>query len=235
MMRMGKVLVGVVLVGFGALLLLDNLEVVAAGRALADWWPLILVVAGVLAMLGRPRNLPAAVLFGGVGLALLAVTTGLLEAGTLALLWPLLLIGIGLWIVFARRLPVPARGATPDETLDVLAFLSGRDIRSHAHPFRGGSIMALLGGVDLDLRGATLAPGAALNVTAALGGVTIIVPPGWEVVMEGSAILGGYENNTDHGGTPPEGAPRLDVRVQALLGGVEVRARAALPRQPSLT
>jgi len=115
-----------------------------------------------------------------------------------------------------------AAGYAEDE-VDVSALLSGRKITSRSRRFRGGKVAAMFGGVQLDLVDAALAPDARLDVTVAFGGVEILVPPGWRVRMNGPVMLGGYENHTEEEAPPPDDAPRLDVRLQVLLGGAEVK------------
>lgn len=140
--------------------------------------------------------------------------------------WPLLVIGVGAWIVVDAgrgRPPVTA------ETLRITAIFAGRRVASWATPFRSASAIAVFGGVDLDLRSATIAPqGAFVDATAAFGGVKIIVPPEWNVIMSGPAIFGSNENKTQLRGAPAPLSPVLTVRGLALFGGVEVEA-ASLP------
>jgi hypothetical protein len=54
--------------------------------------------------------------------------------------------------------------------------------------------------------------GATLAVTAAFGGVDVIVPRGWRVESKGTPIFGGFDNTAD---APPEGtdAPTLTVDI----------------------
>jgi hypothetical protein len=77
--------------------------------------------------------------------------------------------------------------------------------------------------VTVDLRQARLDPeGATLAVTAAFGGVDVIVPRGWRVESKGTPIFGGFDNNAD---APPEGtdAPTLTVDMSVLFGGAEIK------------
>jgi hypothetical protein len=163
--------------------------------------------------------------------ALFAVeATGWWDAGEVAgLIWPLLLLGLGVTLL-VRRPPVPPVAA--EEVLHLTAVFSGRRAVWAANPFRGASMVALFGGVDLDLRPAVIGPeGAFVDATAAFGGIKVIVPTGWKVVMSGPAIFGGNENNTDAFGAFPVDAPSLTVRALSLFGGVEVQSQPD-PREP---
>jgi hypothetical protein len=107
-----------------------------------------------------------------------------------------------------------------DQLVNVTSVMGASNRRVSTPDFRGGEVTAILGSSDLDLRQASINGEAVLNVFSFLGGITIKVPVDWVIVMEGTAILGGYEEKT----APPTGnQKRLIVRGYAILGGLEVR------------
>ena len=87
--------------------------------------------------------------------------------------------------------------------------------------FRGGALTAVMGGVDLDLSGARLAPeGAVLDIFALWGGIEVKVPEGWQIDLRVFPLMGGVEDRTRPGdGTD---APRLTIRGVFLMAGGEV-------------
>ena len=106
------------------------------------------------------------------------------------------------------------------QTVDVTAVLGGFERRVHTQDFRGGEVTAVMGGCSLDMRGASMTGEAVLHVFAFWGGVTLKVPPDWTVVLQGTPIMGGFEEKTV---APPDSSKRLVVRGYAIMGGVEVR------------
>jgi predicted membrane protein len=86
--------------------------------------------------------------------------------------------------------------------------------------FRGGEITAVMGGCALDLRNSSIQDEAVVTVFAFWGGVTLKVPPDWTVVLNGTPIMGGFEEKTI---APPDNSKRLIIRGYAIMGGVEVR------------
>lgn len=52
------------------------------------------------------------------------------------------------------------------------------------------------------------------------GGVTLRCPPDWTVILEGTPILGSFDEKTVR---PPGNGKRLVIRGYAIMGGVEVR------------
>ncbi len=212
---------GLLLVLLGLVFLLDALGALDAGETLADWWPLAIVAVGLLRLADRPPDRIGGAITAGIGLVLLAFSLDLADWSVMAYLWPIALIGVGAWLVFGRERTAAA--AHDDDAVSAIVLLSGRELAPTSSAFRGGSLFAALGGIDLDLRGATLHPeGARIDATVLLGGCDIKVPPGWRVRISGPAILGAYENHTQHQVLPPD-APTLELRVLVALGGLDVK------------
>lgn len=87
-------------------------------------------------------------------------------------------------------------------------------------------VVAVFGGVELDLREARLPPGPIeFDVTAMFGGVQIVVPPTLAVEVHGTAIFGGFEHMDRASATPDANAPLLRIHGRALFGGVQVETR----------
>ncbi len=82
----------------------------------------------------------------------------------------------------------------------------------------------VFGGCDLDFRQARIPPeGVHVNAVCVFGGVDIIVPPDFNVEVNGFAIFGGFDNH-HHGGETP-GAPLIKVTGFAMFGGVDVKVK----------
>ena len=137
----------------------------------------------------------------------------------------LILLG-ALWAigqVLARRRTVG--DATSDE-FELAGYLGGAQRTSTAASLRRGVVRVFCGGVDLDLREATLGPaGATLELSAVWGGVNVTVPRSWRVLVENRSTLGGVDAHVTPGEELPDDAPLLRVLVSARLGGVAIRAR----------
>jgi predicted membrane protein len=85
------------------------------------------------------------------------------------------------------------------------------------------SVVAAMGGVELDLRQAELVgEEPSIRVTVAMGGVQILVPQGVEVdAHDVAAIMGGRDVKVPEA---PPGAPRIRIHGVVVMGGLEVRA-----------
>ncbi|HSA54447.1 MAG TPA: DUF1707 domain-containing protein [Gemmatimonadaceae bacterium] len=118
--------------------------------------------------------------------------------------------------------PAVSTAVTPRRK--VIAFMSGV-VRRGAWlvPARMRAV-AVMGGVELDLREATLgAHETDIYAVAFMGGIVVTVPPTARVEADGFAIMGGFEDQLEHPGSTDPAAPVVRVRGFALMGGVEIR------------
>jgi hypothetical protein len=91
------------------------------------------------------------------------------------------------------------------------------------------SVVAVLGGVQLDLREARFSQReVTIDVFTLMGGVDITVGEDMDVDVSGVGIMGGFDHRASGPGVP--GAPRVRVVGLALMGGVNVRRRP--PKRP---
>lgn len=229
-MRTRGLVLGSALIGIGLLFLLEETDAINdAGAIIADWWPVIVLVAAAEHLLDRDRPVGGGLLLAAVGAVLLAITTDLVGAPVWSLVWPVVLILVGVWLLARPRPPglhavthTARDGQTPEASVRATAFFSSRRVVSTARPLAGGAVTALFGAVDLDLTGASIEDGATIEAAAIFGGVDITVPHGWRVVVDGPAIFGGTDNTVPPPTDPA--APTLRVDATALFGGIEVRA-----------
>jgi hypothetical protein len=122
---------------------------------------------------------------------------------------------------------LPSRGDETSDDVALVAIFDGIRLTSRAQAFRGGSLLSWFGGIDLDLREATLAPDARLTTTALFGGISLRVPPGWRVESDVRALAGGVDLRGDGAENGQPDAPTLRLDGLAAFGGVSVVARAA--------
>jgi predicted membrane protein len=224
----GAILFGLILIAIGGLVLLANMNILPFDLDLGHWWPLILVVLG-LVHLWNNRNIFD---FSGLFLILLGVVFLMATLGTICWsdiwrYWPAVLILLGISIIFKRHpvaLPGFGRGGTPssDASVSINNILSGSDRRINSQEFKGGDISNILGGTKLDLLEAKLAPGDwLLTVSTVLGGVEIMVPRDWQIEVHPTSLLGGIDDHTRQ--NPAGGGGKLVIKASALLGGIDIK------------
>jgi predicted membrane protein len=109
--------------------------------------------------------------------------------------------------------------ASIDEFKEV-AVMGGVQRKNLSSDFRGGEATAVMGGIDIDLRDATMERReAVLDVSSVMGGVKIRVPQDWTVVSRVNTIMGGYKDETRR---PKEDDHRLILKGTLLMGGLKV-------------
>ncbi|MGH8927863.1 MAG: LiaF transmembrane domain-containing protein, partial [Acidimicrobiia bacterium] len=214
----GRLFVGSVVVALGAIYLLDYAGALDAGDVIATWWPVVLIGAAVMALIANPGHWMTPAIVAAVGAMILLRTTEVIDS--LAIVGPILLMAVGLMVIFGRGFG--QRLDSRQNRISSFNIFSGSEIASHSDRFEGGSIGALFGGTEIDLRDAQPAPGAKLDVFVAFGGAEIKVPQGWHVITHGMPIFGGFENVTAKEAVPAD-APVLDINATVLFGGLEVK------------
>jgi hypothetical protein len=125
--------------------------------------------------------------------------------------------------------PAVARSAeiahAADERGSVVAILTGAQRKGAWEPPETLNVLNVLGGANLDFREAELLEGVTeVVVTAILGGVNIIAPPGADVQSDGFALMGEFAHLAHR--SPHPDSPVLRIRGFALLGSVSVKVKA---------
>jgi len=115
---------------------------------------------------------------------------------------------------------VPARGM-------MIAVMGGNERRGSWIVPRHFKVFAFMGGADIDLREARFGPGVTeIDVTAVMGGVAILVPPGVRVECFGAAFMGSFEGHVGDATALSALHPTVRISGIAIMGGVEARTRA---------
>ena len=176
----------------------------------AQFWPVLIVVAGLFLILGRPRHRRQ-------DTSMAAADSGSERPA-----------GLGQANSNAAGDAAPERRAGPrhtnsSDTIRVSHILGGGQERVTSQDFQGGEISAILGGMELDLRDAGLHQGrATLDATIVCGGLELRVPRNWRVNLQATTLLGGTENRHQQ---PPseESTGELTITGTVVCGGIEIR------------
>jgi predicted membrane protein len=222
-----QVVMGAFVTGLGVLFLLDNLNFFDF-RRIISFWPTVILLFGVVKLLDTTS--PNGKLFGAILIAIGSLMT-INRIGwfhfELGAAWPLVLVVLGSAVIYraldGRRTiehGIVKADEGSDEIVDVTAVLGGFDRRVNTQNFRGGEVTAFMGGCMLDLRGASIDGEAVINVFAGMGGISLKVPADWTVILQGTPIIGGFDETTSR---PPHSNKRLIVKGYAIMGGVDVR------------
>ncbi|MEJ2885957.1 DUF1707 SHOCT-like domain-containing protein [Actinomycetospora aeridis] len=121
---------------------------------------------------------------------------------------------------------------TPGHAHRVIAFWGGAELafRDARLDDAGLTIdaIAIMGGVNLDLRGIPAGVEVTIRAVAIMGGIDVTVDPDTTVVEEGFGFMGAFEDGS--GPARSTDGPRVRVTGLALMGGVSVnRKKLELP------
>lgn len=100
---------------------------------------------------------------------------------------------------------------------EVIIFGPADRVVSSEH-FKGGKIVVLFGGGDLDLRQSHIHDHATLEAVVIFGGLRVIVPSQWQVESGGTAVAGAFDNRAQSGSQPPA----LKISGVAVCGGIQI-------------
>jgi len=226
----GGMIMGGIFVLVGIVFLLDHVGIISIGNPFR-FWPLAIVMAGLLNFTSGRRSWGALLMCAGAVLQLNEL--GFTHFGWNQL-WPMLLIALGIFVFWGslewRNKPTASSpsstNADPRTTLNEAVVFGGLERRMTSQDFQGGDVTAIFGGVELDLTEANIqANEATLAITTIFGGVEIRVPPTWQVAFRGAPIFGGIEDKTRTArvNDPTHNLKTLIITGAVIFGGLEIK------------
>jgi predicted membrane protein len=90
--------------------------------------------------------------------------------------------------------------------------------------FKGGDIVNILSGTELDLTRADFTGTAVVELTIILGGTKLIIPSNWTVKSEAVTIFGGLEDKRNMQGVSDNPDKVLLLKGTVIFGGIEIRS-----------
>ncbi|GIM27669.1 hypothetical protein CPJCM30710_03350 [Clostridium polyendosporum] len=223
-----KIFLGSIFIIVGIGLLLQQIGFWDFGQVISTWWPLILIAVGVGNLFADSDSKTLGIILILLGAWFQMRELNIITHSIIRYFWPLLIIAIGISILLprgSRNLDYKFSGKeTTEDLVDNITLFSGVKTRNISKNFRGGSLTAIFGGIDMDLKDANISSGnASLNITVAFGGIDISVPPGWKVVVKGIPIFGGWSNKTNNINYVNLEGPVLTINCFVIFGGVDVK------------
>lgn len=229
---------GLILVIIGAALLVKKM-----GTDLPHWlftWPMLLILIGIITGFKHNFRNHSWLIFLAIGGFFLADEV-IVDLNLRPYFWPIIIMGIGLvfilrpkkkfridkekWLEpFNENTDSSSQHASLEDMIDSTSIFGGVKKVITSKDFKGGEIVCLMGGAEINLSQADISGPVTLEIFLAFGGAKLIVPPHWEVRSETVAIFAGIEDKR-----PPQPGtfdPKkvLIIEGTAVFGGVEIKS-----------
>ncbi len=237
----GRILSGLVLIGVGLVLMANQL-----GIFQPEWlftWPVFLIVLGLYVGAKHLFSNPGWIILVGIGVIFLSERV--FPEIEISRYWPVVFILAGLVMVFK---PYRRRGyynwhkqgseghcdssnwcnvesETSEDFLNSTNIMGGVKKNVISKQFKGGNIVCIMGGAEINLSQADIQETATLEMTQIMGGTKLIVPANWEIRSEAVVILGGIEDKRaiviDRNATSSK---VLIIKGTCIFGGIAIKS-----------
>ncbi|MDX9769589.1 MAG: LiaF-related protein [Tenuifilaceae bacterium] len=227
-----RVIIGIVFLTLGALLFADRLDIIPfAWNKYIFTWQSLLIGIGLISLAKNESRATGIVLISIGGFFLTAKILGF-HYPIRYFFWPTVFVALGLIMIFQKGGHVRnskmgfSKGTTDMDIIDDVAIFGGSEQKITSKNFKGGKVSNIFGGSTFDLSDAELAPGRnVLDMFCLFGGSKIIVPAGWRVKIEVTAIFGGYNDKRRMPPKTDEVVEReLVLRGVVIFGGGEIKS-----------
>lgn len=246
----GKIIAGFILTAIGLSLLFQQLNWFFFPSWLFSW-PMILIIVGLVQRANNRSNSSSWLILIVVG-CLFLVEKIFPGQNVVHLGWPVIIIAAGLWMIFRRNYNLDTTQSTRKEAFANDDFLnpqpgdtepplqtqtaSGEDYLSSfsifstakknilSKSFKGGEVVNVFGGTDLDFSHADISGQVIIDVMQLFGGTKLIVPPHWQVVADIAQIFGGVnDKRIPHADVAASGKV-LVLKGISIFGGVDIKS-----------
>lgn len=230
MKKIGKIILGVLLVALGLAFAYNELFEPDINIFFDGWWTLFIIVPSVIGII-EGKDVKGCLIGLAIGIAFLLSAQNIID---LDLVWklivPALLIFIGASIIFKDvvrskinkeiKTVVERNRENNRKNAEHFAIFSGQELDFSGVVFEGADMTAVFGGIDCDVSRAVINEDVVINANAIFGGVDIIVSRDVNVKVKATSIFGGASNGRK--AAMPD-APTVYVNATCIFGGVEIK------------
>lgn len=229
--RMGRVVGGLALVAAGVLLICSKV-----GYYIPGWifsWEVIVITIGII--IGAKHG------FRGYGWLFPIVIGGIFLIDNIfpntplkPFIIPAMVIAAGLLMIFKPRRRgtsqcgkyryhnMSADHVSSEDVINTTVVFGGVDKTIISKNFKGGDIVCVFGGGEINLSQADIEGKVTLDATLIFGGAKLIIPSHWQLQPEMTAILGGIEDKrVNTGNYDPNKI--LVLKGTTIFGGLEIK------------
>ena len=228
MEKISNILWGLVLIAVGVIFGLNALEITNINIFFDGWWTLFIIIPSFIDLF-KEKNKTGAIIGLLVGASLLLACQDLISFDVIwKLLVPVSLVLIGISIIFkdqiSGKIKKEIAGLNKPNGENDYCVTFGNQELTCSENFDGCELNAIFGGIDYDLRDATIKENTVINASAIFGGITIIVPKNVKVKVTSSSIFGGVSDTRSKKERDSiESDVTLYINATCIFGGVDIK------------
>ena len=224
MKKVGNKIWGLLFIIVGLIFGLNALGITDIDVFFDGWWTLFIIIPSIIEIVKEPTS-TGNYIWLGIGVVLLLAAQGILDMSKIwKLIFPAILVAIGIGMIFkdvvGSKVSEKIKELNKDEKEEYYATFSGQKLNFSGEEFKGASLNAIFGGIDIDLRNVNITHDQVINATSVFGGIDILVPNNVNVKVKSNSLFGGVDNKVK---TYNENLPTIYVKGFCLFGGVEVK------------
>ncbi len=227
MKNSSNILWGIVLVVLGAILSLNAFDITNINIFFDGWWTLFIIVPSIIGLFDNNNEKTGNIIGIVVGVLLLLACREIIDFRVVwKLFLPIILVIIGLSLIFKNTITnsinnkIKKINKNNKDNKEYISTFSGQKIDFSNEEFKGCSLSAVFGGLDLDLRDAVIKEDVVINATSVFGGIEIRMPKNVNVKVNSTSIFGGVDNKSK---SDNNSKVTIYVNATCLFGGVTLK------------
>jgi len=111
-----------------------------------------------------------------------------------------------------------------DDYLDAVSVFGGVKKTILSKNFKGGEIVNVFGGAELDFTQANIEGHVVIDITQIFGGTKIVVPSNWRVVPDMAAVFASVDDKRIRTSAPADSDKVLVLKGVSIFAGVDIRS-----------
>ncbi|HSY60776.1 MAG TPA: DUF5668 domain-containing protein [Cytophaga sp.] len=192
-------------------------------------WQMVVILIGIYVLY---KSITKGLIIIAVGTYFILPLTDFVQPIDIEKMWPVLIILLGIIVLFGsgfkknhKKKPMSTTHTINEELFEITAIMSGNTRQISSYDFKGGTITAVMGGVELDLTNCYLSKeGCVIDLSVVMGGVSLKISREWNIQSEITPIMSGIEDEDQYSNNVHiDPAATIILRGSVVMGGIEIK------------